>query len=381
MLRCFLPVGQGAFYLERFNFGDNRINVIYDCGSQTDIKILEGEIRSNFEKDEDIEIVFISHVDRDHINGLEYLIKHCNVKNIVFPYIREADKWLISLDYFCNADNPSTDNFIYRFINNPVDALRSLGSNARLYIVLEEGYNQNISYNSNYVLTINSGSNALKEISDIEMLQRIEWEYVPFNFRGKEKQQDFYGKLTLCLNEVGIPFSKDEINLIFQEWTNDDIRKATIKAYKQVKGSLNSNSMVLFSGIKNKRIVQRKIDLYCRCRFCDCFEHFNRCMKANGCLYTGDYEAKGKHKWNDLKNAYDKYWDYIGCVQIPHHGSHKNYNPEFASLNSYFVISAGCRNNYRHPSGLVIKDLILKNKYPLIVTEQHDSDILLEINI
>ena len=104
-------------------------------------------------------------------------------------------------------------------------------------------------------------------------------------------------------------------------------------------------------------------------------------MKANGCLYTGDYEAKGKHKWNDLKNAYDKYWDYIGCVQIPHHGSHKNYNPEFASLNSYFVISAGCRNNYRHPSGLVIKDLILKNKYPLIVTEQHDSDILLEINI
>lgn len=37
MLRSFLPVGQGAFYLERFETNDGRINVVYDCGSLTEV--------------------------------------------------------------------------------------------------------------------------------------------------------------------------------------------------------------------------------------------------------------------------------------------------------------------------------------------------------
>lgn len=68
MLRSFLPVGQGAFYFERFEYDKDRINIIYDCGSLTDVSIVEEEIHSNFEKGEDIEVVFISHVDQDHIN-------------------------------------------------------------------------------------------------------------------------------------------------------------------------------------------------------------------------------------------------------------------------------------------------------------------------
>ena len=36
MIRSFLPVGQGAFYTERFNNVDGPINVVYDCGSYTD---------------------------------------------------------------------------------------------------------------------------------------------------------------------------------------------------------------------------------------------------------------------------------------------------------------------------------------------------------
>ena len=92
MLRSFLPVGQGAFYLEQFNSNVDRVNVVYDCGSLTDVKIVQKAIRSNFSKDEEIEIVFISHVDQDHINGLEYLLKYCNVKKIVFPYTKIKDK-------------------------------------------------------------------------------------------------------------------------------------------------------------------------------------------------------------------------------------------------------------------------------------------------
>ena len=41
MLRSFLPVGQGAFYLEQFNSNVDRVNVVYDCGSLTDVKIVQ----------------------------------------------------------------------------------------------------------------------------------------------------------------------------------------------------------------------------------------------------------------------------------------------------------------------------------------------------
>lgn len=38
MIRSFLPVGQGAFYRETFKINGDKINIIYDCGSATDIK-------------------------------------------------------------------------------------------------------------------------------------------------------------------------------------------------------------------------------------------------------------------------------------------------------------------------------------------------------
>ena len=50
MLRSFLPVGQGAFYLERFEINGEKTNVVYDCGSLTDVKIVEKEIRANLKK-------------------------------------------------------------------------------------------------------------------------------------------------------------------------------------------------------------------------------------------------------------------------------------------------------------------------------------------
>jgi len=168
-----------------------------------------------------------------------------------------------------------------------------------------------------------------------------------------------------------------------QQWSDPDIQKAITDAYKKVKGSLNTNSMVLFSGIRDNNVHQWRINPYDRLYCCrhECIDCYNYYLRKNGCLYIGDYEANGKCKWFELKNAYLKYWDYIGCIQIPHHGSYRNYNQEFSLLDAYFVISAGLKNRWRHPSGSVIKDLFLKNKYPLIVTEQHNSEVILKVDI
>ena len=82
VIRSFLPVGQGAFYKETFYSDglDKPISIVYDCGSSTGLDYIEKNIKNNFDKKDDIKAVFISHFDEDHINGLEWLLRYCNVK-------------------------------------------------------------------------------------------------------------------------------------------------------------------------------------------------------------------------------------------------------------------------------------------------------------
>lgn len=132
LYRSFLPVGQGAFYLEEFRTVHNKkINIIYDCGSQTNKKIVESEIRNNFCKNEEILIVFISHLDADHVNGLEYLLKYCKVKNIVFPYTSHTSRYILSIKYLCSFDANNKEDFSYRLINNPYETILKNSDNTR----------------------------------------------------------------------------------------------------------------------------------------------------------------------------------------------------------------------------------------------------------
>lgn len=111
IFRNFLPVGQGAFYLERFilNDIDKPINVIYDCGSydyynKKSVKKVNHQIIRLFNENETIDAVFISHFHEDHINGLELLLKHCDVKNIFIPLIDNDIKEILLIQYLIEHD-------------------------------------------------------------------------------------------------------------------------------------------------------------------------------------------------------------------------------------------------------------------------------------
>ena len=46
MVRSFLPIGQGAFYCECLHFLGKTHNIVYDCGSKTNIQILKEQIKT-----------------------------------------------------------------------------------------------------------------------------------------------------------------------------------------------------------------------------------------------------------------------------------------------------------------------------------------------
>ena len=122
MRRNFLPVGQGAFYLEQFDkktFGKDVI-IVYDCGSLTDVNLVEEEIRKHLREGEKIDAVFLSHLHADHINGLPYLLKYCDVKKIYFPLVTPVNMKILRMDQLIK----SKDNFTAEFLEDPYTAIR-----------------------------------------------------------------------------------------------------------------------------------------------------------------------------------------------------------------------------------------------------------------
>lgn len=78
--RTLHPVGQGAFFTEKIVDDKRFTSIVYDCGSTSSRDILYHEIEQiNRDKDNywygPFNLMFISHFDNDHINGLKKLIQ------------------------------------------------------------------------------------------------------------------------------------------------------------------------------------------------------------------------------------------------------------------------------------------------------------------
>lgn len=387
MLRTFHPIGQGGFYSERFIFqGEDNINIIYDCGSATNDEIVEQEIMTTFEKGEVIHALFISHFHADHINGIEFLLDYCHVEKIFFPLITDEHKLLLKIKLLIGQDS---NEFLFNFIDNPKKAIRTLWKSKEnrkkfpklIAVSWNEKNEQNEERENNeelYVKIIPSGLNVTQKIS--KKLCKFLWEYVPYNFERINRLKEL---------KKQPPFNSNSFEDLCSLLQDKDTRETTIKnikkAYMKVPGGLNSNSMTLYSGMNSKRELSvfqgtRKKNY---CLPCYRMDYCLPCCRVSnvGCLYTGDYDASKVDTFNDLKRKYEYYWYSIKFIQVPHHGSEKNFNSGFLGVDKYFIISVGLKNRYKHPSVQVINEILLSEGNLLIVTEDSRSVVknLIEI--
>lgn len=131
--RFILPVGQGAFYVEKF---ENKKNIIYDCGSMDNKNKISNLIENCFERNEIIEAIFISHLDEDHMNGVEELLKKCEVKRICFPLITEEMKLILKIKIMIEeAIGSSYSEFVKEFIENPEKAIKKIIEKEKIELI------------------------------------------------------------------------------------------------------------------------------------------------------------------------------------------------------------------------------------------------------
>lgn len=358
MTRTFHSVGQGALYSEKFK----NFTMIYDCGSSSKKSRIEDELKSFKVKNNVINSVFISHFHNDHINGLKFLIDNFTIKYLFLPLLTEFEKILWVLE---NAIHETMDDFIEGIILDPEENIKGSSTPRIIRISPNNGNENEVSFDENQDLPpnikeINSGTKLL--------INSNNWMFVPFHFRNNKRTECFITKLKKEYTDID---TKKAIEFVKDKKKFNKIKKSYKNFEKEIDGSLNSTSLVLYSG---PSINQKSLKFISYVSFRNLFLG---CFTGNaGCIYFGDYEANGESEWYDFNSYFYQYWDNLGSVQIPHHGSVKNYRKEINEKKPVIsILSYGKNNPYGHPSESVIKDILQNNGYPMLVTEEEDTRV------
>jgi len=387
--RTFHPVGQGAFYTERFDTWEGKFTIVYDCGSTTlPGKKLATRIRSAFPEGAEIDALFISHFHADHVNGLDILRKHCKIKRVILPELGESEEILLKLLYALDQKGAPKFDLSYDRFKMLVENPASFFGEAETQIITvrpvprETPPNEGDLPRGNEDFSKENDWSNDKDLSKINGSQVCEsgtifyhshWEYwcfIPFNYAQDERREQFEKALVehgLSLSDIT---SVEKIK---------EHKKKLVKAYGSIDGDLNVNSLLLYSGPRDRwlrvnRFVSRGqcfFDAYCpRCYHWDA-----------GCLYTGDVDLGLIGLLWDLKRRLHHFFPYLGTIQVPHHGSKHNFDKSILRKSDVrcAIFSFGSDNIYGHPSDFVVEEVVEEGVVPCLVTEDPSSIVVQHI--
>ncbi len=414
----FFKAGQGAFYGGRI-WDDEKeyyTTIVYDCGTSP---FITGHTKSLNDEIDDfksympdhrcekptiiIDILFISHFDYDHVSGLKRLLNEFDVKRVILPYITPENRILFLASFDNNIDkdtdtegnasgNPLMTFADYMaFIENPIQFIRNSESNPRI-IFVKPG-DKNIDYLeslegasdglyergtvSTDVLDFKTEENIGLYESNFQLFLNTHWEFTTFVQGVSQAKMD---ALNTEIKSLLVRYNLGDLKDVLKF---DDIRKEVRKIYVKYLSDINAHGLVLLHGPIHFEHLHGGYtfgtSVYCR-GCCDDFDCHNG---RNSKLYTllfGDTSLKADNNPLFFPPQFREKLNYVHVVQIPHHGSAKNWdihafkglnlgnrNNFFSEPNVIAVCNYGVGNRYNHPA----PDLINEIEIPLILNNQN----------
>jgi len=356
--RIFYPIGQGAFYAEKHS----NFTIVYDCGNWKKTNLSERVVRQSFTSSDVIDVLFISHFDWDHISRVGTLKDTVGkIKCVVLPLLHNKEKILISNMHRVLGYSTQT------FINDPE---LYFGNEVKIIYVrsTEDGSEE---MNPEAPLSVEGVDTEIESGTSLFVGdEKYNWCFIPYNIFNSDRSKDLIKKL----KNIGFDIDKlqNDPDYTIRNINSTSEKNKIKKAYNDLDGKINQNSMILYSGCREKP----KVKTYVRWRNKDLngghhyYPIFHCYLGKVACIYTGDVDlCKIK-----LETLFRSYWEYVGTIQVPHHGSIHNFDASLqTSDRMVFPISYGITNTYGHPSYNVINQIVEKGGFVLSVTEILDS--------
>jgi hypothetical protein len=394
----FHPVGQGLFVsgtLATLRPHEECFTWVYDCGSDA-FKTLKPELADflNGLHHKPLEMVFVSHFDKDHVNGVCELLKTSGAKAILLPYMPLAHRMLIAVDQ-------NISGWYLRFLVDPASYLLSISPESSIYYVRGgspppepppdygvDGPEQSGGDDHDLDWQLPAGTapdeddfpgteafaiGRVRVISHSQPLRvGARWEFVFYN----EQRTDVN---ILALTKIVSATVKTE-HIGKHKYSRGLIAKLrTIygKYFGTSSSDRNRISLVVYAGprgIKTKLCLHgcfAKSSLAGTFRFWNLdpiFWHpkswqrlaFSSWRNAPCVLLTGDIPLNKIENIRAIKRHLGiRRWSRIQALQVPHHGALSSWTLGSSQLfsNEISVMSAGVKNRYGHPSAAVFADL------------------------
>lgn len=416
----FHGIGQGLFYSGKITFQSNNMpssffNFIYDCGTLSQQKFLKKEI-SEYKllnlQNNDINLLIISHLHSDHINGLKDLLENTNTGTVVLPYLNPFERILLSI----YSKGP---RWYFEFISNPSNFLNKKGVKNIIYLSRGENIkftppeiNNNINNEVEFPTEMKLNFEKMEDDDDTKKYVKSYDNLSDWNVKFKKDsypaqltsfwQFFFYTspidkkKLNAFQSEVERIQSESSITEILRDENKRNHLKEMYK--KRIREKINFTSLSCLHGpIYLLPFVDYKNELNLGLWPFHLFPHDFHFFKESNYIYREIYNDYSRifhdfknflnlrsysflmgdinsiFEWDNLKIRYQRLFRNIQSLQIPHHGSRHSWNNEIPLEVGpcYYIISAGLRNRFRHPDPQVIQN-ISQNLSPELIKWAHE---------
>ncbi|WP_294390567.1 MBL fold metallo-hydrolase [uncultured Sphingomonas sp.] len=359
------PVGQGGFFSGSVTDDQTVVRWVYDCGSNQRDPLLR-EIRS-LGRGTKLDYLFLSHLDSDHISGVDALLAACPVEEVVLPYLlpemiiaalgRDAATGTLSglmLDLAADLPGWFTSRGVERITfvggddgEGPIDTLPPLEPTGReregaLHCQWQPKPGQ-----SGLRLSVEAqGTAEVRQVQPraamhfVGGVTAIDWVLIPHVHTPTATQIADFRKALLAA------FVTLDLKKISDEARTPEGRAKLRDCYEAFWRDHNLVSMTLYTG----PVTGTHLHAYVARSHGYRYRHHHY-FEATGWLLTGDAHLDQRGRRDRMLQRYSPILRHIGVLLLPHHGSAANWHDELLTRLPHVALglAAAGPNTYGHP--------------------------------
>lgn len=398
-------VGHGGFHSQSIFFqpldrlptrptGDgSQVRVIYDCGSgrmptpRTALKSAVRQMLLDVQRKSTIDLLVISHFDKDHVNGLEFLAAELGTKNI-----RVAMVWAPMLTkieaLYAIADSDLSGAALQRYANlvyDPVGTLTELLPDTEVNLIVPNTETIPLTTNdidtnvpetdgSDITLTTAPGSQGLIARPSTTQIGEALWELQPYVIRSTLAGSSSISTKVSSL--LGKPIADCDLDDLLKITNNKALlakfHSAVRQHHMQQLPKTRTSSARTGSNLSSLCVYSGPVSPYDWCRFRGGWNPLSLTPSAvpiaPAWLGTADAGLLDSHHVDAMRMALTQSrLDRVGVSSAPHHGSEKdsgadlwNAMPNLRQITIEAKNTKGGVGNH-HPNTVVLNELASRN--------------------